>query len=398
MADDPLVPADFLPRAFCSRPGIWQLGLRSPDQFAVLSKNVGSRLLTWPSEVVLLWQTGLLLADLVIAAGPSDTPGLVLIDERRDGERWYADHRAPALTVRGVLDCAKNLGDAPAGATPFFHTFRVHIVHHLDRLLAIGDHIGRLVPLADVAAYASIVDQVIASLEHVSLGDSFFPRMRRWEDLTRLAIVSEPQTCERILGRLRVPPEDISEEEGERNPPPEIASEKQRKRIRAHAAAVEPLFRRAGLERIEAARHELCRAAQLIEPNKDLLNVARLGLRQTRLDLPGHFGMAMHLRVMAEAIRRVAEEVFETELPEEDECGLGWPEGIREFKRAVYGGHRILDDDSAARAFLKQQGLVRGLEVRWYVEGETEFGFVDHVLGLVGRAGIELVNLRGQVA
>ena len=292
--------------------------------------------------------------------------------------------RLPLLTERGILDCAKRLAESLPGVTPYFHTFRVHIVHHLERLVGVDDHISRMQPLRNVAAYPSLVESVLESLERCSLGDSFPARMQHWHELTRLAIISEPPSCDGILGRLRMPPGRTTEQ--------------QRAQIRAYAAEVAPLFRSAGLERIEAARRELCREAGLIEENKDILNLARLSLWRTDLDLRGRIGLAMHLRIMAEAIRRVAEDVFATELPEEDECGWGWAEAIRDFKKNVYGGHRILDDDSAARAFLERQGLDRSLKVRWYVEGATEFGFLDHVLGRIDRARIELVNLRGQVA
>lgn len=102
----------------------------------------------------------------------------------------------------------------------------------------------------------------------------------------------------------------------------------------------------------------------------------------------------MYLQAMAEMLRRSAEEAFAVELPEEDELGFGM--APLDAKEQSYGARRLLDASRSAKGeFLRQYGLDYGIRVRWYVEGETELGALESFLGR--SAGIELVNLRGQV-
>lgn len=89
----------------------------------------------------------------------------------------------------------------------------------------------------------------------------------------------------------------------------------------------------------------------------------RLAKGQPRLKLKGNLGGAVYLRTMAEVLRRQAEDVFGTQLPEEDELGFGvLPRG---FKKENYGATRLLDGDQRASVeFMRQFGLDYGLRLR----------------------------------
>jgi hypothetical protein len=244
-------------------------------------------------------------------------------------------------------------------------------------------------PLWGADRYAPLAETVLNDIEQFSLTDGFSECIERWHDVTAVAILAEPVSAERMFGRLRMPP---GRSVGD-----------QRDRTRAYWNELSKLFHAVGLNRIEAARKEMCEEVLLMDPNKDFHNLIRLTVRRTGLDVRGDIGLAICVRVMAEAVRRAAEDAFQVELPEEDECGFGWGEAIRNFKQTTYGGTRVLDDDSVAKAFLKEYGLDLGLKVRWYVEGETECGFLEYVLRSLGTtglgtSGIEIRNLRGQVA
>lgn len=379
-----LVPAAYLAQRFYAYFDVWQLDVHTPDRFATFAKDRGLNLVTWGSDVMRLWQTGLLRADFVLSDEPAQVPGLTVVGQGTSGEYWYGDERAPLLGKRGVLDCAKGLAEPAERVTPYFHSFRLYVLHHVKRLLGVGDHIVRMQPLWGADRYAELVETVLSSMERFSLSDSFSRCIDRWHDVTALAVLAEPFAAEKIFGPQPMPPGgSISE---------------QRDRIRAYWKESSALLRTAGLDRVEAARKELCRDELLIDPNKDLHNLVRLSLRRTGLDLRGDMGLAICIRTMAESVRRAAEDAFAVELPEEDECGFGWAAAIRNFKQTVYGGQRILDDESVAKAFLRQHDLDMGLKVRWYVEGDTEYGFLEHVLGQVGPSGVELINLRGRVA
>jgi hypothetical protein len=51
---------------------------------------------------------------------------------------------------------------------------------------------------------------------------------------------------------------------------------------------------------------------------------------------------------------------------------------------------------SAAKEYLRQHGLDYGVRVRWYVEGDTEYYGLEHILS--DYTAIELINLKGHVA
>jgi hypothetical protein len=97
---------------------------------------------------------------------------------------------------------------------------------------------------------------------------------------------------------------------------------------------------------------------------------------------------------MAEMIRRATEDALGMTLPEETEVRMPW-----RGKERLYGSSRILDGDTrAANEFMRWHQLDYGVRVRWYVEGDTEYGALSWVVEELGAGHIELINLRGQVA
>ena len=75
----------------------------------------------------------------------------------------------------------------------------------------------------------------------------------------------------------------------------------------------------------------MCREAEALEPNKEVHLILRLTERKYRLEkVKGVLGGATYLLTMAEMIRRSAETVFGTELPEEAEILLRLTETDRQ--------------------------------------------------------------------
>jgi hypothetical protein len=94
---------------------------------------------------------------------------------------------------------------------------------------------------------------------------------------------------------------------------------------------------------------------------------------------------------MAEVLRRATEEVFLTQLQEEDE----W---IDTSKEKLFGSKRLFDGDrNADNELLRQQGLSYGPRLRWYVEGDTEFWGLNDFFKTIRATDVEVLNLRGQV-
>jgi hypothetical protein len=197
-----------------------------------------------------------------------------------------------------------------------------------------------------------------------------------------LAVVTEPCTYTRLFGTF--------------TRPAFLDEETQRKRIADHWVEVAKCYERAGLRRVEEARQDLCEDAELLDPNKDVHTMLRLMEGKSRLELKGRLGGAILLRTMAETLRRAAEKVWSTTLPEEDELGFGGM--LLDVKKEIYGSNRLLDGKrSVASEFMRQFGLDYGTRLRWYVEGDTEWSALYSIFERYSRAGIEVINLRGQV-
>lgn len=67
----------------------------------------------------------------------------------------------------------------------------------------------------------------------------------------------------------------------------------------------------------------------------------------------------------AEVLRRSAEMVFETELPEEDQLGFGF--GMERVKKNRYGTQRLLESFDAKTRFIRDLGLDYTVRLRWLV-------------------------------
>lgn len=144
-------------------------------------------------------------------------------------------------------------------------------------------------------------------------------------------------------------------------------------------------------------RHEGLRidAAQM-DGNNKLYLLLRLATWHQREQLKGCLSGALWVRHIAEVIRRAFEEVYAEQWPEEDQAFGVWPPGGR---KRVFGSERPLDDELQSRPYLAwEYGLFTGSVVRWYVEGETEYYAIRHILPEPSKIGIELVNLRSRIA
>src|SRR5690349_16332098 len=112
-----------------------------------------------------------------------------------------------------------------------------------------------------------------------------------------------------------------------------------------------------------------------------------------RLELEGYLGEAVFLRTMAEMLRRVSEEAFNTELPEEDELGFG---RMSQIKKTIYGSSRLLDNHKAGNEFARWHGLNYKPRVHLYTEGSTEYGALNLFFRIMGIA-VPITDLHGLV-
>lgn len=133
-----------------------------------------------------------------------------------------------------------------------------------------------------------------------------------------------------------------------------------------------------------------------MDQNGQLYALLRLSLWEQRERLHGQISGALWIRHMAEVIRRGFEEAHETQWEEEDQSFGYYAAGGRV---RIFGSERPFDDPMHAKPFLAYRfGLFTGSAVRWYVGGDTEYYACLQILEEPSRLGVELVNLRGEIA
>ena len=136
--------------------------------------------------------------------------------------------------------------------------------------------------------------------------------------------------------------------------------------------------------------------AARIDDNPELYILLRVSLWEVRRKLTGRVAGALWIRHLAEVIRRAFEEARGVQWAEEDRAFGVWH---RNGRVRAFGSERPLDDVLRAKPYLAYRfGLFTGSAVRWYVEGETEFYAVTHLLPELSKSGIELVNLAGAIS
>jgi hypothetical protein len=82
--------------------------------------------------------------------------------------------------------------------------------------------------------------------------------------------------------------------------------------------------------------------------------------------------------------------------PEEDRAFGRWTPGAR---ARLFGAERPYDDTLRSKGFIAYQfDLFTGSALRWYLEGETEYYAILHLLEQPSKLGVELVNLRGEIS
>jgi hypothetical protein len=357
---------------------LWQMRLEDQRGIDSYCRDRGLTSLFLGEHVVLLWQLGWLKADLVRSLTPLDIPGLLEVASDEDGF-VYADERTLQSKPEGWQGSASGLESPSDNLRLFFHPYRYYVLYRIEQLLSLRASPVQVLYKPDL--YPRLLQQEIEGFQRFTSQEAFPANIASWTRVAALAILAEPTVHQRLFGQLRFPFHRGFED--------------QVRQIDAHWTEVERSFSSLGLDQLEKARADLCVSAEMLDPNKDIHTLIRLTRGEHRLThIKGKLGGAMCLLSMAETFRRVSERLFDTQLKEEDELGFGLtPHGVKE---AMYGSQRPLNAPNAVKAqFLRNFGLEFSPRVRWYVEGDTEYGAIREVLGAY--SGIELINLSGNV-
>ncbi|MCF8112012.1 MAG: hypothetical protein K9J85_11050 [Desulfobacteraceae bacterium] len=372
------LPPGQLGKWMVANPNMWQMDLLDERQFVSFMREKGMEGYH-VEDIRLLWKLRLLKADLVISSRKLKTNGLLELGGDDQYRRIYADEREPLIRKDGLGNSAIRLKAPGSWIKLHFHPFRYYVMYHIDRVLKF-----RVAPMQMLRSeyFPKVTEFVVGQFNRWTSTSASLQTFNRWNDLAALSIAVEPWAYEKVFHKVRYFP-------------PFIEIEEQRERVTIHFTQLRRLFEDIGQEKIEKARQNLCCNAENLDPNKRLHVMMRLMKPDEFLKLKGRIGGCMLIITMAEMLRRAAEEIFDLELPEEDEKGFGWtPPGL---KKKIYGSNRLTDRDRpAANEFMRQFGLDYGVRVRCYIEGETEYGALESVFEIYG--AIELINLGGNVA
>jgi hypothetical protein len=360
---------------------IRQMSFLPVQALNTLARDRGVGLSPFNEDVERLWQIGALRADLVVGRQQLDIEGLIFVGHDERGEYLYADVRDCVSRAEGLGNVLTTLGGMPANAYLMFHPFRYYVLSRVEQELV--PHIGSLQILSSTTGLQKAVERFIASFNEKTADERFRSRVRRWNEVVSLAVAVEPFAFSRVFGYYKVPVTyDNNEEEFY------TALRNQYEDCKALLISI-------GVDGVKEILSELCREAERLEPNDDIRRLIRLTKRYRIERVKGKLGGSMYLLTMAEMIRRAAERVFDTELPEEDEYGYGGGEEAASFKEFFYGSRRLLDSHEAISRFIQDLNLDYTVRLRWYVEGDTELNALQSELG--GDENIEIFNLRGEV-
>ena len=393
---DPIILGSWI----AQRSYIWQMNFLTAKE---LADFVHKRGLSWYSEeqINLLWKLGLLKADLIVSSQEVDEAGLILVGQEQldeeENEFQYADARLPQLVQDSSTLSLEEMQTVPSTLKVFFHPFRFAVLQHFERLVLHFKPPQILYP-----QMYRMSESLAIWLQWAKPTQEYLQSTQRWNDIVSLLVATEPCFYERIFLHLHVnlfqtrPLQRQWSQEDDSETIMDASFKNLREGIDRHWNDIANHYHTLDVDRLKQLHQDLCVQTQMLDKNREVHTLLRLGKSKLRLDLEGQLGGAMLLQTMAEVLRRATEKAFSVQLQEEDERGFGWmPENVKE---RVYGSNRLLDGDrNADNEFLRQQGLCYGPRLRWYVEGDTEFWGLNDFFKTIGATDVEILNLRGQV-
>jgi hypothetical protein len=356
---------------------MWQMDFLDINKLASFAKDRGVKLAS-SNHLKSLWQVGILKADFVLSTNKIEMEGLSLLGKYQSGQYWYSDDREIKFP-KGLSDVLKDLVELPHGVKPYFHPFRYLILLYLGGLLR--PSISSIQELVYSPASAQMLEKWRKWFTEHTSNQEFLDDLRHHEEVVKLCIATEPPTYRLLFSRIKRPVW--------------IDEETQQEQLTDYINKLLLHYKGLTVEQIEEVRRRLCLTAEKLDPNKDVHSILRLSRGEMRIKkVKGKLGGAMYLLTMAEMLRRFTEYAYGCVLPEEDELGFGhYPP---ELKKRDYDSNRLFDGNRrSGNLFLRQWGLDYGVRLRWYIEGETEFGALEWMFS--DNHSVEMINLRGQV-
>ncbi len=365
---------------------IWQMDFLNADKLARFSHDRGTSYFN-ETDVIQLWQLGLLKADLIISPRKLRLVGLTYRGIDFNGFHMYSDERQLPRWKGGWANARKPLKPLQKGIELLFHPFRFYVLYHIGQMLDLRASSMQMLLQEN---FPRLLEISLTVFNNSSRSDNFIANINIWNDVASLVILTEPCFYERIFLTLKVSLSAI-------NSIDDWIMQIRQEIDEYWEGYVQKLFERIGVNRLEEIRQELCFVTQMLDRNRWIHTLLCLGTSKLRLELEGNLGGALLLRTMAEMLRRATEKAFDKllkdkPLKEEDQLGFGWvPEGVKE---TLYGSNRLLDDYQAGGEFARRHGLDYRPRVHLYGEGDTEYGALNSFFGTMG---IPVTNLHGLI-
>lgn len=361
----PLIDWTAYGRMHAQRGEIWQARLQmggplyDARRLTRITSERGVRLGGGPGDAIeRLWLLAWLKADLVRAADEVDEAallesagdGLVRVGTDPYGRRLYADARASghgggegrvggAAKVR-MLD----------GVAPLFHPFRFHVLHWLEGMLRFNVSPLSTLTTAGPESLSKFNERIAGFKDERYSSASFSAELREFNDRVALTVLAEPpywgKLFDYITWQAEYEPEELGLSDHDYD---ELTNEERKRRARElfdkrmeeHKEAIRDTFEQMGIDRIEYERRRLCEAADVLESNRALHTLLRVTRGAQSILLEDSLGGAMLTKIAAELLRRAAEEIFDTQLPEEDELGpsLLSPKALTNYLKTLAFGY-----------------------------------------------------------
>ncbi len=372
------------------RSHIWQMNFLTAKELADFVTKRGLPIYS-EGHINHLWKLGLLRADLIVSHQEVEEAGFVFLGQEGD-TFLYTDARVPQTLQDTPGLSLKEVQAVSPTLEILFHPFRFAVLH------CIGLPVIRISPLQ------ILCPQLYRAQEGMELWRQMIQPTEKdfystpyWNDVVSLLVATEPCFYERVFEHLHIsvlhthsiPKRWSQEDESDTINYPSF--EALGAEIEQHWHDVSNHYYALDLHQLKELHQTLYIRAHMLDENTDVHRILHLGDEKLRLNLEGNLGGAMLFRTMAEFLRRATEEVFTVQLKEEDQWG-------DEAKERLLGSKRLFDGGRyAGNELLRQHGLSYGPRLRWYVEGDTEFGGLSDLFKDFGATDIEILNLKGQI-
>jgi hypothetical protein len=179
-----------------SLPGAWiiqhnrigQMSLLNADKLASFSHHRGLAYFN-ETDVIQLWQLGLIKADLITSRRKLRLVGLVDRGTDGYGNHVYSDERQLPRRLKGWENARKTLKPLQEGVELLFHPFRYYVLYGIDRMVDLNASAMQIF-LQD--NYPRLLEFCLTMFNNFSHSDNFITSINTWNDVASLAIITEP--------------------------------------------------------------------------------------------------------------------------------------------------------------------------------------------------------------